>query len=161
MFRKSSVVFLLLLAAAFVLIIAGTTQAQALKQTFDTTQLTDPIFHDYNGVKLGMTANEVHQKLDAPKERSPEQDFYVISDKQNVQIFYDNTQKVRAVVINYIGEGSNVPTCRAVLGTDTTPSADGSIYKLVRYPKAGFSVSYNRTGGDEPLVIVTMQRLTP
>ncbi|MDQ3818002.1 MAG: hypothetical protein M3362_09950 [Acidobacteriota bacterium] len=159
MFRNSYRTVLLLLAAAFVLIIAGTVQAQTAKQTFDTTQLTDPTFHDYNGVTINMTANEVRQKLGAPKDKSAEQDFYVISDKQNVQIFYDNTQKVRAIAINYIGEGSNVPTCRTVLGADATPSADGSVYKLVRYPRAGFWVSYNRTGGDEPLVIVTMQRL--
>ncbi len=35
---------------------------------------------------------------------------------------------------------------------------DGSAYKLVTYPRAGYWVAYSRTAGDEPLTIITMQR---
>jgi hypothetical protein len=37
--------------------------------------------------------------------------------------------------------------------------ADGSIRKLVRYLKAGYWVSYNHVGGDEPMTTVTMQKI--
>lgn len=157
MLRKSFNAALILLAAIFALMLSVAAQAQ----TGDTAQLSDPVFRDYKGITLGMTMDAVHQKLGTPKEASTTQDFYSASDKEVAQIYYDRAQKVKAVAISYLGEGNDVPSCRAVLGEDVTPAADGSIYKLVRYPKAGYWVSYNRTGGDASMVIVTMQRLTP
>ena len=38
---------------------------------------------------------------------------------------------------------------------------DGSVYKMIRFPKAGCWVSYLRTSGDSPMTIVTMQKLQP
>jgi hypothetical protein len=46
-----------------------------------------------------------------------------------------------------------------VFGEDIEAKADGSKSRLVRYPKAGFWVSYNRTAGDTPLVTVTIQKM--
>ena len=162
MLRKSFVAGLIFLAATFAFIISATAQTQTARQMGDPAQVTDPTFRDYKGITLDMTANEVHQKLGAPKETGGGQDFYSVSDKEAVQIFYSNiSQKVKAIAISYLGEGSGAPDCRSILGIDVTPAADGSIYKLVRYPKAGYWVSYNRTGGDAPLVAVTIQKITP
>jgi hypothetical protein len=32
------------------------------------------------------------------------------------------------------------------------------MYKMVNYPAAGYWVAYSRTPGDEPMVMVTMQK---
>ena len=161
MLRKSFNAALILLAAIFAFMLSVAAQAQVAQQTGDVTQVTDPVFHNYKGISLGMTINDVHQKLGTPKEAGDGQDFYQISEKEVVQIFYKNHEKVKAVVVTYIGAGNGAPDCKAVLGTNETPTTDGSIYKVIRYPKAGYWVSYNRTGGDAPMVIVTMQKLTP
>jgi len=58
-----------------------------------------------------------------------------------------------------MGEGGNAPDAKSVLGEDVEAKADGSMYKLVRYPEAGYWVSYSRTAGNSPLVIVTMQKI--
>ena len=36
---------------------------------------------------------------------------------------------------------------------------DGSIYKVVKYERAGYYVAYSRDAGDAPLVTVVMQKL--
>ena len=161
MLRKSFNAALILLAAIFAFMLSVAALAQVAQQTSDVTQVTDPVFHSYKGITIDMTINDVHQKLGTPKETSGGQDFYQLSEKEAFQIFYKNNEKVKAIVVTFIGEGSGAPDCKTVLGTNETPTADGSIYKVVRYPKAGYWVSYNRTGGDAPMVVVTMQKLTP
>ena len=159
MIRRLFTPGLLVLAAAFALMIAGSARAQTARAQIDPSQISDPVFRDYKGIAIGMLASDVHQKLGAPKETGGGQDFYAISDKEAVQVFYDKEQKVKAFCISYLGV-SGAPDSKAVLGADVTPAADGSVYKLVRYPRAGYWVSYNRTGGDDPLVTVTVQKIT-
>lgn len=56
--------------------------------------------------------------------------------------------------------GANaIPSAKDVLGTDADARADGSLYKMLRYPKAGYWVSYNRTAGAEPTTTITMQKI--
>ena len=64
-----------------------------------------------------------------------------------------------ALALIYMDAGANAPTAKAVMGTDIEAKPDGSLYKLVRYPKAGYWVSYSRTAGDAPIVSVTMQKI--
>jgi hypothetical protein len=117
-----------------------------------------PVFTDYRGVTIGMTADEVRSKLDRAKE-GDRQDFLVFSDRESAQIYYDDQGKVTAISIDYIGDNSKDPTAEAVLGTALEPKADGSMYQLHRYPDAGYWVSYNRTAGDKPIVTITMQKM--
>ena len=46
-----------------------------------------------------------------------------------------------------------------VLGVEITPKKNGTIYKLVRYPDAGYWVAYSRTAGKSPIVSVTMRKI--
>ena len=114
---------------------------------------------DYRGVQLGMTAAQVTQKLGAPKETSNWEDYFVFSDAESAQVFYDAEHKVRAVSVNYLGENSGAPTPEQIFGTPAEVRPDGSIYKMVRYPQAGYFIVYTRTAGDAPLVSVAMQKI--
>jgi hypothetical protein len=58
-----------------------------------------------------------------------------------------------------VGKSSDVPTPKAILGADVEPKQDGSMYQIVYYPKAGYWVAYSRTTGDEPLTMITMQKI--
>ena len=55
--------------------------------------------------------------------------------------------------------GGNIPTCKDVLGADEQAKPDGSLYKMMRYPKAGYWVSYSRTAGNSPTITITMQKI--
>ncbi len=120
----------------------------------------DPIFSDYKGVHIGTSADEARRKLGTPQDKSDAQDFYAFSDNETAQVSYDAQHNVASLAVFYVG-GQKVPVCKSVLGTELTAKTDGSMYRLVRYPKAGYWVSYSRTSGDSPLVTVMMQRYKP
>jgi hypothetical protein len=106
-----------------------------------------------------METSEVRKKLGDPTDKGDVQDFFVFSEKESAQVFYDKTHKVMAVSVNYVGEGSGAPLPQVVIGSEIEAKADGALHKMVRYPQAGYWVSYNRTGGDDPLITVTMQKI--
>lgn len=143
----------------FASLYAALSTQRTYAQTAGTADKTEkPLYHDYKGIELGMTQEEVRKKLGAPKEKDDLQDFYLFSDKETAQIFYQ-AKKVFAVSVTYMGAKTGAPEAKAVLGTDIEPLAGGRMYKMVRYPEAGYWVSYSRISGDEPLVTVTMQKL--
>ena len=119
----------------------------------------DPLFSDFKGVRLGMPTEEVRKKLGSPKDKSDEQDFYIFNDTQAVQIYYDKGKMVSAISIDYMDGASAVPSCKEVLGTEAERKDDGSMYKMMRYPKAGYWVSYSRTAGNSPTVTITIQKI--
>ncbi|MGB8507187.1 MAG: hypothetical protein WCD76_02180 [Pyrinomonadaceae bacterium] len=116
-----------------------------------------PPFHDYKGVSIGMSADDTRHKLGSPADKGDKQDFYVFSDEETAQVFYDAAKKVYAVSVIYTG-ASGVPACKSVLGSDVAPKPDGSVHKMIDYPKAGYWVAYSRTAGDSPMTTVTMQK---
>ena len=116
-----------------------------------------PLYGEYRGVKLGMTAEEVRAKLGKPEEKADEMDFYVFSDTERARVYYRDG-KASAVIATYIGREARAPAPAAVLGEEIEAKADGSMYKMTAYPHAGYWVAYSRTAGDEPMVIITMQK---
>jgi outer membrane protein assembly factor BamE (lipoprotein component of BamABCDE complex) len=118
-----------------------------------------PPFQEYKGVRIGMTTEEARKKLGSPTDKGDAQDFYVVSEKESVQVMYDGAHKVSALALIYMNAGDKAPTPKAVMGDELEARPDGSLYKLVRYPKAGYWVSYSRTAGNSPIVSVTMQKL--
>ena len=116
-----------------------------------------PVFNDYRGISIGMSAEQVRATIEGLKQ-DKDQDFLVLSDRESAQIYYDKQGKVMAISVDYFG-GSNAPAPEAVLGVSLEAKADGSMYQLNRYPDAGYWVSYNRTGGEKPIVSITMQKM--
>jgi len=106
-----------------------------------------------------MSADEARKKLGNPRDKSADQDFYIFNDTQTLQVFYDKAGAVTAISIDFMSGASSVPSAREVLGTDAEKKPDGSVYKMLRYPKAGYWVSYSRTAGDTPTITITMQKI--
>ncbi|MEO8433876.1 MAG: hypothetical protein ABI596_03205 [Pyrinomonadaceae bacterium] len=117
-----------------------------------------PSFSEFKGVRIGMTMEECRKKLGNPKDKSDEQDFYMFGDKMAAQVLY-KTNKVVTISIDFIDGSSDAPSPKQVIGDDLQPKPDGSMFKKVDYPKAGYWVSYNRTAGDSPSVSITMQKI--
>jgi len=130
----------------------------ALAQHKTDKEKDEPPFHAYKGVRIGMLADEARKLLGNPADKDDRQDFYSFSDSETAQIYYDAEKKVYAISIIYMGAGAGIPTAKAVLGTDIEAKPDGSMHHRLDFPKAGCWVAYSRTGGDEPLVTVTLQK---
>ncbi len=138
--------------------VAKTTEAATETNTTAATPM--PVFTEYKGVKIGMTAEEVRKTLEQYlKAKGDAQDILVVADSESAQVFYDNESKVKAISIDYTNGASQAPTAMQVLGREVEPRADGSMYAVERYPAAGYWVSYNRTSGAKSMVTITIQAL--
>ena len=144
-----------IIVSSFVLFTVVAMSAVAYAQKSD-----DPLFSEFRGVRIGTLTDEARKKLGNPKEKGDEQDFYLFNDNQAVQIYYDKaTKKVTAISIDYMNGANQIPAAKEIIGSEIDSKADGSGYKLVRYPKAGYWVSYSRTAGKEPTITITMQKI--
>ncbi|MEP6818006.1 MAG: hypothetical protein ABJA18_00640 [bacterium] len=152
-------VFALILAATSLLLLTSSSAAAQRKPATPAGEDDSAMFKEYRGVQLGMTADEVRKKLGAPKDKGDEQDFFVFGETESAQIVYDSTHKVVTISADFLTTGANVPTPKQVLGSDLEAKADGSVYKMVRFTKAGYWLSYNRTGGASPMTSVTLQKI--
>ena len=154
-------VFKLIVGVAVFLIAFSSVSAQIAAKRVVAASDDDEsaLFHDYRGVQLGMTADEVRKKLGDPKDKSDEQDFFIFNDSETAQIVYDKTHKVITISADFLTAGDKVPTAKQIFGGEIEAKADGSVYKMVRFPKAGYWLSYNRTGGTSPLTTVTLQKI--
>lgn len=142
------------------LAIAGVSLAQTARPRANGGTDEEPFLNEYRGVKIGWLADEVRKKLGNPANKGDEQDFYVFNEKEMAQVLYDKTSKVTAISVDYMTGAREVLTPQQVFGADFDAKPDGSKYKLVRYPKAGYWVSYNRTAGDTPIITVTIQKFS-
>jgi hypothetical protein len=143
---------------AFVALAANTSPAQRARTPAAEPE-DQPAFSDFKGVRLGMTADEARKKLGSPRDKAADQDLYVFNDTQAVQVYYDKGGAVTAISIDFMNGASAIPSAKQVLGSEADAKADGGLYKMVRYPKAGYWVSYSRTAGNSPTTTVTMQKI--
>ncbi len=154
-------IFTLLLVAAGAVLVFSSAKGQGQRKTAAHARAEDdsPLFHDYRGVQLGMMSDEVRKILGEPKDKGDEQDFFIFNETETAQIVYDKTHKVVTISADFLNPSTPVITAKQVFGAEIEPKADGSVYKMVRYPKAGYWLSYNRTSGTPPLTTVTLQKI--
>ena len=151
--------FLFAGALIFVAFAPVAARAQRPKATLNPDDGNRPAFSDFKGVSIGMPADEARKKLGNPREKGVEQDFYMFGDNEAVQVYYDKAGAVNAISIDFMSGANAIPSCKDVLGAEAEKKPDGSVYKLIRYPKVGYWVSYSRTAGDSATVTVTMQKI--
>jgi hypothetical protein len=146
------------IAATSLLLFSSSTFAQR-KGAPPAAEEEPGVFKEYRGIQLGMSADEVRKKLGNPKDKGDEQDFFVFGDNESAQIVYDPTHKVITISADFLATDATVPTAKQIFGSEVEAKADGSMYKMVRFTKAGYWVSYNRTGGAAPMTSITLQKI--
>jgi len=144
------VILLLLLGA----IASGQSKTGAMKVANGYSQVQQPLYKEYRGVRLGMTAAETRAKLGEPAMKSDEQDFYVFSANETAQIVYTE-QKVVTISTDYTG-GAGAPDYKSVVGIDLLQKPDGSLFRMVLYDSERFWVSYYKSASVAPVVTITI-----
>jgi len=150
LFFAIGVILLLLLGA----IASGQTKTEAMKVVRGHSQVQQPLYREYRGVRLGMTAAEARAKLGEPAMKSDEQDFYIFSANETAQIVYA-AQKVVTISTDYTG-GVEAPDYKSVVGEDLLQKPDGSLFRMVRYESEHLWVSYNKSASATPVVTITI-----
>lgn len=119
-------------------------------------QVQQPLYTEYRGVRLDMTAADVRAKLGEPSFKSDELDFFVISANETAQIAYNTAQRVMTISTDYAG-GLGAPDYRSVVGDGLlVQRPDGSMFRMVMYDSERFWVSYNKSVTAVPVVTITI-----
>lgn len=159
MTRKMKPSFLGLISTLVIAMSVGVLAAPAQTPKASNAHATQqPLYSDYKGVRLGMAAEEVRAKLGKPTMAGDDQDYYIISQTETVQIAYDAAHKAKAISVDFL-EGIGAPDYKAVVGPDIETKPDGSMHKMVFYQSLGFWVSYNRSVDAVPTVSITIQKM--
>jgi len=117
------------------------------------------LFSEYRGIKIGMAAADVRTKLGKAKDETDAQDQYIFSDNESALFYYDGSKNVNAIVITFQGDVSKAPGAKDVFGEDVTPNPQGMIFRMEKYPKAGYWISYTRTTGSDAMVNIALQKM--
>jgi outer membrane protein assembly factor BamE (lipoprotein component of BamABCDE complex) len=155
-----AVLIMFVMSSLVVFVWSSNAQAQRsrAKVNADSAVPQQPLYTDYKGVRLGMTAQEVQTKFGNPAFKDKEMDYYVFSDTESAQFVYDASRKVRMITIDY-ANGTGAPLPGAVVGAELETKENGSLYKVVYYDHLGFWVSYSRTAGTVIIVTITIQKM--
>lgn len=140
---------------------SASAQIQKASATVVPAPRAESAYAGYKGVKIGTAMADTRTKLGKAKETSDTEDYFVFSDNETAQVLYDTDKTVKVISINYVGNNAGAPTPKDIFGEDAEVKPDGSIYKMVKFPKAGYWICYNKTAGDDPLVMITMQKMVP
>ena len=116
-------------------------------------------FAEYRGVTIGMAADDLRKKLGVPKDKSDAQDFYAFSENESAQFYYDDAHHLMAIMITFMGDLKTAPTPKDVFGEAVPAKPDGGVSKMVRFPKAGYWISYNRGGGSDAILSIAIQKI--
>ena len=140
-------------------VISKNTPAETNQPAQPASAVAAPVYKDFMGVTLGMSAQDIRSKLGHVKNKGERQDFFVFSESQTAQIVYDEKGQATTISVDYLSKGADAPSPESVLGEAVQAKPDGSIFQMKRYPEAGYWVAYSRTAGDNPIVTVTMQKI--
>ena len=140
-------------------VISKNTPAETKQSVPPATAVVTPVYKEFMGVTLGMTADDIRSKLGHLKNKTERQDFFVFSESQTAQIVYDEKGHATIISVDYLTTDADAPSPESVLGEAVQAKPDGSIFQRKRYPEAGYWVAYSRTAGDKPIVTVTMQKI--
>lgn len=155
-------VALIMLVMSALVVFAWSSNAQAQKSQAAVKAVPavnqQPLYSEYKGVHLGMTAEEVRTKLGNPTFMDKELGYFVVSETETAQIAYDAAGKVKIISVDY-QNGMGAPEPRAVVGAELETRENGTRYKVVYYDSQGFSVSYGRTAGPVIIVSITIQKM--
>ena len=146
-----------LLIVVFAAVLArGQSAAPPLPRANAHAQVQQPLYREYRGVHLGMTAAEVRAKLGEPALKSDEQDFYIISPTETAQFAYDAALKVVTISTDYTS-GAGAPDYKNVVGEGVLlERPNGSLFRMVMYDSERFWVSYSKSATIPIIVTITI-----
>lgn len=119
-----------------------------------------PAMTAFRNVSIGMSADEVKESWGKAKIEDKDGFLYELSDSETAQVRIGPDQKVMTIAITF-ADGKGAPTLTEVFGEGAAAdnSQNGTVYKMVRYPDAGYWVSYFVGSGENAITTLTIQKL--
>src|SRR5262245_15346468 len=117
------ITFLFLTIAANAQTVSSNGQNEAEKPVEETTETVKtpvlmPVWKNYKEVTIGMTADDVKEKLGKAEIADKDGFYYEFDNDETAQIALDADKKVRAIIVMYKLKNANAPKFEEVLGDD-------------------------------------------
>lgn len=138
----------------------NTAQASYIKTASPSQTERSPILKEYRKLTIGASAETLRDLWGKPKMEYSDGFLYEMSDSESIQIVIGSEKNIRAISITFV-DGKGAPSFAEVFGEAALPEKreNGSVYKLVRYPDAGYWVAYYAGPSENADVTLTMQKL--
>ena len=117
---------------------------------------------DIHGISIGMSTSQIKDKLGKPESSDDTTMYFNLGNGESIQIGLDKDKKVILIAEIFSGKNAKSPDFDDVFGSEVEnpASADGKVYKMMRYPTAGYWISYSRLDlKSGPMTTVTMQKM--
>lgn len=165
---RNAISGLVAIGFALMLALAPAADAQAVadirpkaadKQATTNQAATAPM-KEFRKVGIGMSADDVESAWGEPKVKDDSGFLYNLSDSETAQIEVGPEKKVTAIAIMF-KNGKGAPSLAEVFGAGATADREqnGTVYKMVRYPDAGYWLSYYAGSGENAVTTITIRRL--
>ena len=130
------------------------------KEISSQTAGPGPFLKEYRKITIGMPADTLRDVWGKPTMEYSDGFLYEMSESETIQIAIGPEKNVTTIAVTF-EEGKGAPAFAEILGEGVVPEKreDGSVYKLVRYPDAGYWVAYYAGPTENANVSVTMQKL--
>jgi hypothetical protein len=152
--------------AALALFLAGTASAQdAGGQSVSANQpkpatsaaktILVPAMTDFRKAGIGTTTDDLKKAWGKPELEDRDGFLYDLADGQTAQVAIDGDGKVTAIAVTF-RDGTGAPKAEEVFGPNEKIEVkeDGALFHMVRYPDAGYWVSYSSQGSGKPVILM-------
>ena len=118
-----------------------------------------PAMTEFRKAGIGTTADDLKKAWGKPEVEDKSGFIYQFSDKEMAQIAIDADQKVDTIAVTF-QDGTGAPKAEDVFGPNEKieRKEGGNVFHMVRYPEAGYWVSYF-SQGEGKAVIITFKKI--
>ncbi|HEX6125503.1 MAG TPA: hypothetical protein VFZ23_09055 [Pyrinomonadaceae bacterium] len=122
--------------------------------------MSAPFLKEYRKLTIGAPADTLRELWGKPTVEDSDGFVYKMSDSETIQIMIGPEKNISAIAVTF-DNGKGAPSFADVFGEAVLPEKreNGSVYKMVRYPDAGYWVAYYMGPPENATVSVTMQKL--
>lgn len=124
-----------------------------------TKAIKAPAMKEFRHAGIGTAADELKKAWGKPEIEDKDGFIFEFSDKEMAQVALDGEKKVDTIAFTF-RDGTGAPKAEDVFGPGEKieRKPDGSHFHMVRYPEAGYWVSYLSQGAGK-MVILTFKKI--
>ena len=114
-----------------------------------------PAMTEFRKAGIGTTVDDLKKAWGKPEVEDKSGFLFELADNQTAQVEIDPDGKVTAIAVTF-RDGSGAPKAEEVFGPNEKidPKEGGALFHMVRYPEAGYWVSYSSQGNGKPVILM-------
>ena len=113
-----------------------------------------PAMAEFRKASIGISSDDLKKAWGKPEVEDNTGFIYEFSEKEMAQVVITPDKKVDAIAVTF-RDGTGAPKAEDVFGPaeKIEKKENGTVYHMVRYPEAGYWVSYLSQGEGKPVIL--------